>query len=642
MSTMSESGAPQTPTRSRFPTEPIESSLQAPSTPPASPGDEAASVFSPNESVLTDITDYGWDSPSGKVGDDEDKPLSFSLPTPQIVVEDTDTAADIDGTEPRTFVEDTRDSAASEATPDNRATEPTIEIDNVPSAADVSPSVAAADESNARESAVATGKDKPVPPLPGSSPVEDHTARASAISTAKETWSLPPSCPPADFSFHSAPEGIPNRRCSFNSNPNTNFISDGQAFRSKPRAKSTGAFDLDTALSVQTYRALIGQSAAPTSKTEKADEEEPAENESRPAKPMGEEDLKLLQALKRVIPPSLGEALDEDKRKCVATTQKNTRCQSRAQTPNVSEALRHLNDPSALKEESLHQTAKTLFSLLLCGTHKNVAAKLSVHWQPNSSSTVSNGSAVVLEEWLKSARGTSTPDPALKPDVMPSVEVVIPPLDTRVKTALPDFVEYHPPDKPRLSVPEELEKFIVAPISKADADHSGLIYIYQCTGKFGYYKIGLTTDLAPRLQSWEKQCGRDLMSYFPRSEDDFLPVPHISRVEGLIHAELAQYRRKEERCKSTTCAKAHKEWFQVDEQFALRVVRKWIAWMRKEPYVQINGGSTWVLDIHRVGSIKEICTPLSNEIPLQVSLQSAPSLAVPTAPKGRKRSKSMC
>jgi hypothetical protein len=592
---------------------------------------------------LTDVTDYGWDSPCRKVSNDDDKPLSFRLPTPQIVVEDTDTAEDIDGTEPRTFVEDTRDSAVSEATPDICATEPTDEIDDAPPPADMSSSVAAADDSDARESALTTDKDKPLPSLPGSVPVDDHGASTSAISTDKEKWSPPPSCPPADFTFQSAPGGIPDRRCSFHLNPNTNFVSAGQAFRNKPRAKSTGAFDLDTAVSVQTYRALIAQSAVPTSTTEKADKDEPTDKESRPATPMGKDDLNLLASLKRVIPPSLREVLDEHRGKCVATTINNTRCRNSAQTPNVSSALDALNSPSALNEESLPQTAKALFSSLLCGSHKNVAARLSVHWQPNGSSTVASGSVLVLEEWLKSARGTSTPNPALKADVTPSVEVVIPPLETRLKTALPDFVVYHPPDKPRPSVAEQLEEFIVAPISKADADHSGHIYIYQCTGKFGYYKIGLTTDLAPRLQSWEKQCGRDLMSYFPRSEDDFLPVPHISRVEGLIHAELAQYRRKEERCKSTTCdGKAHKEWFQVDEQFALRVVRKWVAWMRKEPYVQINGGSTWVLDIHRVGSIKEICTPLSNEIPLQVSLQSAPSLAVPTAPKGRKRSKSMC
>jgi hypothetical protein len=589
---------------------------------------------------LTDVTDYGWDTPSRKVIDDDDKPLSFSLPTPQIVVDDTDTVAGIDGTEPPTFVEDTRDSAVSEAAPDIRATVPTVEIDNIPSPADVSSSVAAVD--NSHESALATDKDKPVPPLSRSSPAEDHTASASAVITDNQKWSLPPSCPPADFTFHSAPEGIPDRRSSFNLNPNTDFVSVGQSFRNKPRAKSTGASDFDTAASIQTFRAEIVQSGVSPSMTEMEDKKEPTEEGSRPARPMGKEDLNLLASLKRVIPPSLREVLDQDRGKCVATTLNNTRCRFSAQTPNVSSALDALNSPSALNEESLLQTAKALFSSLLCGNHKNVAARLSVHWQPNGSSTVSSGSVLVLKEWLKSARGTSTPDPALKADITPSVEVVIPPLDTRLKTALPDFVVYHPPDKPRPSVVEKLEEFVVAPISKADADHSGHIYIYQCTGKFGYYKIGSTTDLAPRLQSWEKQCGRDLMSYFPRSEDDFLPVAHISRVEGLIHAELAQYRRKEDRCKSTNCGKAHKEWFQVDEQFALRVVRKWIAWMRKEPYVQINGGSTWVLDIHRVGSIKEICTPLSNEIPLQVSLQSAPSLAVPTAPKGRKRSKSMC
>ncbi|KAL2786941.1 meiotically up-regulated gene 113-domain-containing protein [Aspergillus keveii] len=642
MTTMTESGAPQTPTWSQSPIEPIQPSLQTPSTPPASPEDDAASIFSPNESVSTDITDYGWDTPSRKVSDDDDKRLSFSLPTPKIVVEDTDTAADIDGTERRTFVEDTGDSAVSEAIPDIRATEPAGKIDTAPSPAEVSPSGAAPDDSNARLSALTTDKDSPVPPLPGSAPVEDHNTSASAITTDKAKWSPLASCPPADFTFHSAPEGIPNRRCSFNSDPNTNFISDGQVFRNKPRAKSTGASASNAAASIQTFRAEIGQSGVSPSTTEMEDKKEPTEEGSRPARPMGKEDLKLLESLKNLIPPLVKETLVQNGVLCVATTQARTRCSKPAKGPTVTSALQALDNPPSLDAETLHQTTETLFSLLLCGTHKNVANKLSVHWRPTSSLTVSNGSAVVLEEWLKAVRGTATPSPLLKPDVTPSVEVVIPPLDTRLKTALPDFVEYHPPDKPRLSVAEKLEKFIVAPLTPADADHSGHIYIYQCKGKFGYYKVGLTTDLAPRLQSWEKQCGRELMSYFPRSEEDLLPVPHISRVEKLIHAELAEYRRKEECCKATTCGKAHQEWFQVEEQHALRVVRKWIAWMRKEPYVQINGGSTWVLAIHRVGSIKEICTPLSNEIPLQVSLQSAPSLAVPTAPKGRKRSKSMC
>jgi predicted GIY-YIG superfamily endonuclease len=506
----------------------------------------------------------------------------------------------------------------------------------------VRPNVAATHDSHARESALTADNDKPELLLPGSTSDDDHlpSASASVTSIDKEKWSPP--LPRPDFTFHSAPEGIPNRRCSFKSNPDVNFLTDGQAFRSKPRAKSTGASDFDAAVSIQTFRVSIAQSPVPTLTTEKTDHEAPTKKDSSPAKPKKKQDLPLLESLKRLIPPSLSDELVEDKQKCVATTQKDTRCQSNAQTPNVESALRLLNEASSLKEESLNQTTKTLFSLLLCGTHKNVAARLSMHWQSNNSPVVASAPALVLQEWLKAARGSSSPSTTSQPGDTPSVEVVIPPFETRFKTALPDFVEYHPPDKPRPSVAEELESLIVAPLTKADADHSGHIYIYQCTGKFGYYKIGLTTDLAPRLQTWEKQCGRELMSYFPRSEEDLQPVQHISRVERLIHAELAEHRRKEAQCPGTGCGKAHKEWFQVDEQFALRVVRKWITWMRKEPYVQINGGSTWVLDVHRVGSIREICTPLPKELFLQSSLQSAPSLAVPTAPKGRKRSKSMC
>ncbi|KAJ0416321.1 meiotically up-regulated gene 113-domain-containing protein [Aspergillus carlsbadensis] len=645
---MSEAHIPQTPTRSPSPAKLPDSSLRTPSTPPASPGDEAASVFSPNESIATDVTDYGWESPSRKVdgdGDDDDhKPLSLSLPPPQILVEDTadptstidDSVADVCGTEPRTFLEDTHDAPVSESTPRICVTGATEELDNVSSPPGVSANAASADDSNASESALDTDK-----PLSGSPPNDDHVASVSAVTTDQEKWSPPQNRPV--FTYQPAPEDVLSRRCSFNSKPNSNFLSDGQLFRTKPRAKSTGASGLDTVASIQTFRALITQPAVPPSATEEVAKEEPTEKDTRPAKAMGDEDLKLLELLKRLIPPSLEDVPVENKPKCVATIHNNTRCASKAQTPNFALALRNLNDASSLKEASLPQTIKTLFSLLLCGRHKNVAARLSARWQPNPSSALPSGAVLALQEWLKSVRGTSTPSPTSKPEGTPSVEVVIPPRDTRVKTALPDFVDYHPSGKERPCVSDELEKFIVAPISNADANHSGHIYIYQCRGKFGYYKIGLTTDVAPRLRSWEKQCGRDLMSYFPQSEADLQLVPHISRAERLIHVELAPYRRKEARCPpGSGCGKSHTEWFCVDEQLAVRVVRKWIAWMRTEPYVQIQGGSTWVLDVNRVGSIEEIRTPLSKEIPVQLPLQTGPSLAVPTAPKGRKRSKSMC
>ncbi|KAL4904647.1 meiotically up-regulated gene 113-domain-containing protein [Aspergillus multicolor] len=679
--------APQTPFRGQRCDRSLQDSLSPPSTPSASPVDEAPSVFSPNESILTDLTDYGWDSSSRKDRDTSERLMSLS--SSQIMVEGTASLA-IGDTSPSIIVGDVTeecDNGVSRAntasiTLDNEyigneqplatvakgppilssqivaaeitgrrirvttsniiVSEPVDKGGNIDLQYVAGPSTTKDDYNFNDRAALAENEEQsafpkfqqvledtarttirettPVfivrEPVEGGEIVhepahttshsasnEDGTTEEPAISTDKDESSSLPLFIGSQFST----AGVSNRRCSFNAVPKINFLHGGQTFRGKTRAKSTGTAWSATTVSIDAFHASIPQSAVPLT-GEDNEENASSATVSGPEPPrIGKEDPRLIKKLKKLIPPHVKDRLVEDGLRCVADIQRGGRCSKKAKNVDVGFALRQLN-VAASEVSSLYETAQTLFSLLLCGIHQKEAARSLTTLRPNDLSDDSSDRVVTLEHWLAAAREASNPSEAPTPDATPSVAAVIPPLETRFKTALPNFIQYHPPDKPRPPVSEELERIIVSPLTAKDVNTAGHIYIYQCQGKFGYCKIGYSTDHAARLQSWEKQCGRELTSYFPRSDDDLLPVPHVTRVERLIHAELAEYRRKELGCPGTRCGRTHKEWFEVNELLALLVVRKWLAWMQKLPYRRIPGGSTWVLDVYRVGDIREVCT----------------------------------
>ena len=119
-------------------------------------------------------------------------------------------------------------------------------------------------------------------------------------------------------------------------------------------------------------------------------------------------------------------------------------------------------------------------------------------------------------------------------------------------------------------------------------------------------KIGRTNNVHRRLNEWTRQCSHDLtlIRYYPytpssassspgrgghgrivSADDALVPgrkVPHVHRVERLIHLELADMRiRNLGRCED--CGKEHREWFEVEAaKEALRrvdeCVRRWISW----------------------------------------------------------------
>ncbi|KAJ5672652.1 hypothetical protein N7507_001779 [Penicillium longicatenatum] len=124
-------------------------------------------------------------------------------------------------------------------------------------------------------------------------------------------------------------------------------------------------------------------------------------------------------------------------------------------------------------------------------------------------------------------------------------------------------------------------------------------------------KIGRTSNVHRRMNEWTRQCSYDLTliryyPYTPSSSASSSParvpvskqagrsngsdavlvpgrkVPHVHRVERLIHLELADIRLRDlGRCPE--CGKEHREWFEVEaKKEALRkvdeCVRRWISW----------------------------------------------------------------
>lgn len=113
-------------------------------------------------------------------------------------------------------------------------------------------------------------------------------------------------------------------------------------------------------------------------------------------------------------------------------------------------------------------------------------------------------------------------------------------------------------------------------------------------------KIGRASNVHRRMNEWTRQCGYALslvrfypyVSSSPSPSSHTLPhrrvsdtntvrkVPHVHRVERLIHIELGEQRVKRD-CEA--CGKEHREWFEVEaSREGVRgvdeVVRRWVGW----------------------------------------------------------------
>ena len=130
---------------------------------------------------------------------------------------------------------------------------------------------------------------------------------------------------------------------------------------------------------------------------------------------------------------------------------------------------------------------------------------------------------------------------------------------------------------PKYTVKAKLEE----PLTKT-AWKTGTVYMFTRPSSPGYVKIGYTTvSVSSRMRQWEKSC-----HYTPLVQHAIHNVPHVFRVEQLIHTELSEYWRREKRCKhNSDCPRQHQEWFEIAIEQAKQVMSKWTQWVKSaKPY----------------------------------------------------------
>ncbi|KIV90804.1 hypothetical protein PV10_05413 [Exophiala mesophila] len=110
-------------------------------------------------------------------------------------------------------------------------------------------------------------------------------------------------------------------------------------------------------------------------------------------------------------------------------------------------------------------------------------------------------------------------------------------------------------------------------------------------------KIGRAANVHRRMSQWSKQCGQEitLIRYYPNTpsspkahqlstSNDMIvgrKVPHVHRVERLVHLELAEKRVIKPECQA--CGREHREWFEIDAsrdglKSVNEVIKRWIRW----------------------------------------------------------------
>ncbi|KAL8853955.1 MAG: hypothetical protein Q9221_001263 [Calogaya cf. arnoldii] len=156
-------------------------------------------------------------------------------------------------------------------------------------------------------------------------------------------------------------------------------------------------------------------------------------------------------------------------------------------------------------------------------------------------------------------------------------------------------------------------------LTPREVQKEGYIYIYNFNGNFGHVKIGVTT-LTPeeRLRNWQKQCGHVPELLFPKNEEDLVPIPHVYRLEKIVHAQLRNYRKKELKCRK--CQKCHVEWFESSVPEAIDAVKRWSAWIRGKPYEEGSKGA-WALMESQKSKVEALCWSVEEDRQARLFLQ---------------------
>ncbi|KAH7088983.1 T5orf172 domain-containing protein [Paraphoma chrysanthemicola] len=339
--------------------------------------------------------------------------------------------------------------------------------------------------------------------------------------------------------------------------------------------------------------------------------------------------------LEHIIPMEIQSRVIENQGKCVATKvgKPHERCSSNGpgcSIEQITEEISKCNIESNPLEFIEH--IERLIRATMCGRHRKVALsskrqeklRTSVirfahvshaersHFQTWVDSIAPGGPPVKLEArtvHIHREIARSADNEAPEAQAIPAVPLVTAlrhTLNTTSTVCLPGFVAFQPKRTQKMSVAEALQEEIIKPL-KTSAQKDGFIYVFWEEAQFGMVKIGRTNNLERRLKEWNRDCQLTL-KYHPASQrGELAEIPHVNRIERLIHIELKEHRRQRY-CQR--CEKRHQEWFEVNEPLVTKVFNKWRNWIMQKPYAFDTITREWVLRPDMMDSLAQVCEPL--------------------------------
>ncbi|KAF2119314.1 T5orf172 domain-containing protein [Lophiotrema nucula] len=173
--------------------------------------------------------------------------------------------------------------------------------------------------------------------------------------------------------------------------------------------------------------------------------------------------------------------------------------------------------------------------------------------------------------------------------------------------ALGDFLAYFPRGIKSKLASHVVYDVLMSQFSKHEREE-GHIYVQIYRTHPQYLKIGVTEDLEKRLKQWNYCCGRTYE--YANFEERKIKVPYAARLEKIVHAELKDWR------KWTLCEqskKKHREWFEVNLDHVVRVVKKWKDWIEEEKPFEKGLNKRWRLRGKMIEQLEQICQPLPLE-----------------------------
>lgn len=124
----------------------------------------------------------------------------------------------------------------------------------------------------------------------------------------------------------------------------------------------------------------------------------------------------------------------------------------------------------------------------------------------------------------------------------------------------------------------ELLKRMIAPLSRRERE--GYLFVSVPDDAPTLCRISYTSGpIHKRLQHAQRQCRRRLVLI---EDPGQRRVSNPSRLQRLIHIELSEYSRVEERCKG--CVRKHSDWFELSTGTALEVIERGRRWSDLQPY----------------------------------------------------------